>query len=168
MLPFETERLIVRKLEQRDIDNLYNYRKLDIVSKYQSWDEYSLKDATNLVAYANRFPVNGRSLRMNFGVEFKETHELIGDIYIGCSFLSPKKMTIGYTFNPDYWHQGLAYEAVYAMLHKFMEYYHKDECNAFVRPQNDASIRLLTKLGFIRGRYDEEFDDVEFIYKAIY
>ncbi len=57
---------------------------------------------------------------------------------------------LGYILHPDHWGQGLASEAVAAVVaHVFTTRRH-DRLDADVDPANQASIRLLERLGFVR------------------
>ena len=55
---------------------------------------------------------------------------------------------IGFAFLPDYWNKGLAFEAASAVLNDARERLKLDRLLAIVNPDNDASIKLLEKLGF--------------------
>ncbi|WP_122465345.1 GNAT family N-acetyltransferase [Brevundimonas lutea] len=58
---------------------------------------------------------------------------------------------IGYILHPDAWGQGLAGEALTAIIdHVFAEHPEHDRLTADVDPRNAASIRLLRRLGFVQ------------------
>lgn len=46
---FETDRLTIRTLDEDDIDRLVEYRSKKTVSKYQSWNRYTRRDAVKLI-----------------------------------------------------------------------------------------------------------------------
>ncbi len=164
--PFETKRLLIRRLEPGDAELLYGYRHLDNVKKYQSWNHYTLMDAKRMIGFEQLGYFNGQRGNTNIGVVLKETNQLIGDIYIGVRYGIPHRATIGYTFNPEYWHQGYARESVGKIIDVLIHEYDKDTINAFVMPENEASIHLLLSLGFKQKGYDEAFGDIEFEYQA--
>ena len=56
---------------------------------------------------------------------------------------------IGYILHPDAWGQGLAQEALNAVIPKVFASFPIDAITADVDPRNDASLRLLDRLGFI-------------------
>lgn len=62
---------------------------------------------------------------------------------------------IGYILHPDHWGQGLAREAVMAVLDRLFALTDHDEATADVDPDNAASIRLLESLGFRRTGFAE-------------
>ena len=56
---------------------------------------------------------------------------------------------IGYILHPDAWGQGLAQEALNAVIPKVFASFPIDAITADVDPRNDASVKLLGRLGFI-------------------
>lgn len=60
---------------------------------------------------------------------------------------------IGYILHPDHWHQGLATEALTAVIDTLFETTDHAQVLADVDPDNAASLGLLTKLGFRRTGY---------------
>lgn len=57
---------------------------------------------------------------------------------------------IGYILHPDYWGRGLATEALTAVIDHVMATRAIRAATADVDPSNAASIRLLTRLGFVQ------------------
>lgn len=55
---------------------------------------------------------------------------------------------IGYAFSPRYWSQGYAIEAATAVLRYAQETLRLNRLLAITKPENQASIRVLEKLGF--------------------
>lgn len=66
--------------------------------------------------------------------------DVIRSVYQSCH--------IGYKLDPDYWHQGYAREAVSKAISVIFEEFDLHRIEALVMPDNQASIRLLTHLGF--------------------
>lgn len=62
---------------------------------------------------------------------------------------------LGYILHPDHWGQGLAGEAVEAMLDRFFATTGHAIATADVDPDNAASIRLLERLGFVKTGFAE-------------
>lgn len=57
---------------------------------------------------------------------------------------------IGYKFDPEYWHKGYATEALQMAIDIASGFLNLHRIEAYVRPDNTASIRLLEKLHFER------------------
>lgn len=158
--PIYTQRLVIRKLEDKDVYPLYAYRHLDEVKKYQSWDYYSLAKAQNLVNKVKSQMFNFTFGSTNFAVEYNGN--LIGDLYLMIDYMDVNHAIIGYTFNPDYWHNGFAYEAVSALIDLLVNKYHKTTISAYVKEGNVASMRLLIRLNFRLEDYNESYGDYRF------
>lgn len=158
----QTERLIIRNLEFKDVDALYDYRHLSSVKKYQSWDNFTVSMARRLVEknIVNRF--DGYRGTANYAVELNG--KLIGDIFVAANADTINAVSIGYTFHPDYQGYGYAREAVKAMIDYIFEFYNKDTIFAYVKEGNIKSMRLLIALGFELFDYDEIYADYGFKY----
>lgn len=65
---------------------------------------------------------------------------------------------IGYKLLPEYWHQGLATEAISSLMPEVCNYLHVHRVQALVLPSNESSIRLLERLDFHKeGLMKESF-----------
>ena len=160
---FHTSRLIVRPLTMQDAFPLYEYRSLEEVARYQSWDYYTLDDAKNTII-KNRFdPFNGFNNTGNVAVEKNGT--LIGDLYVAVHPECSSWFTIGYTFDPKYHHLGYAREAVKGWIDYLFSHYPITQIHGYVVEGNVASMRLLIDLGFRLNDYDETYGDNCFILK---
>jgi RimJ/RimL family protein N-acetyltransferase len=141
-----TKRLIIRRLVAQDAKTVSFYRSLPEVARFQSWDKYSIQEASELIAAcgASEPCVHGRWFQ--FGVTLKDSGELIGDV----GFLNTderQRSWIGFTLNSIYWGQGYAIESVAAVL----EYYSglgSKKVWASIDPMNHPSEKLLRKLAF--------------------
>jgi len=98
--------------------------------------------------------------RHGFGlyqVELKETRMPIGM----CGLLKREELPqpdIGFAFLPDYRNKGFAFEAAAGVLKDARERLQLDRILAIVNPNNEASIKLLEKLGM---KFEETKGDVK-------
>lgn len=72
---------------------------------------------------------------------------------------------IGYILHPGHWRQGLATEALTAMIEQLFATTAHDQVMADVDPDNAASLRLLQTLGFVRTGYREKSWNVGGVWK---
>jgi RimJ/RimL family protein N-acetyltransferase len=143
----ETERLSIRRLTSDDIAVVSRYRSLPEVAKYQSWDQFSEIQARKLVEQMQNSEPDVKGQWFQFGIELVWNKKLIGDI----GFLlndSEGKSWIGFTLDEKYWNQGYASESVSAVLNYYQELGVVTTW-ASMHPNNEASGRLLERLGFI-------------------
>jgi len=88
--------------------------------------------------------------RNGFGlylVELRESHAPIGM----CGLIKREELPepdIGFAFLPDFWGKGFAFEAAAAVLQEARERFGLKRILAITSLDNDASIKLLERLGF--------------------
>jgi ribosomal-protein-alanine N-acetyltransferase len=113
--------------------------------------------------------LNGRCLKarlvFTWCVEEKATGAVIGRCDLG-GFVRKSMAETSYYLSREYWHRGMMTEALMAVISFGFESLGLHRVQAYVRPENTASLRLLAKVGFCEeGRlrqYDfgNEFHDV--------
>lgn len=142
-MDMKTNRLILRRFRESDLDDLSRYLSDPEVLRYEPYK-----------------PMNGPQVEEELllriaseemiAVEEAGSGRLIGNLYLGkcpCNTLE-----LGYVFNKSFWGKGYAAEACAAVIDMaFSSGVHKiyAQCD----PQNSASWRLLERLGFEREAY---------------
>ncbi len=152
-----TDRLVLRDLTDLDADDLVEYRNDEQTASLQDWAlPYTHDRARAVIGGATEadWPVSGDW----YQVAIEYDHRLAGDLGIGRS-ADGLQAEIGYTLAPWARGRGLATEAVAAILDLlFSEGVHR--VVAGVDPANDASAKLLQRLGF---RHEGRFVSAAFI-----
>ena len=146
MKVLETDRLTLRRLSVKDAGFI-----LDLLNQ-PSFLRYigdkgvrTLDDARNYVLHG---PMASYE-RFGFGlylVEVKETRDPIGI----CGLLKRETLEdvdIGFAFLPQFWRRGYAFESAAAVLAHGRDVLRLDRIVAITSPDNDASIRVLNKIG---------------------
>ncbi len=144
-----TSRLRLRPLVLTDVPALSRFRDDPEVARLQAWERYSEDDARALVlAVADRRPGTAGQW-FQWGITLADDDTVIGDC--GLKTLDdPRLGQIGYTLGRAHQRQGLASEAVRAVLElAFRELVMHRVC-ASVDADNAASIKLLERLGLRR------------------
>jgi len=157
MSPLETQRLIIRELKVDDAQFILTLLNEPSFLRYIGDKEVrNLDDARRYILSG---PVASYE-RHGFGlfrVELKDSHIPIGM----CGLLKREELPdpdIGFAFLPDFWNRGYAFEAAAAVLNYARQRLKLDRILAIVNPDNDASIKLLQKLGF---KFERMKDDVK-------
>ena len=147
MTVLETERLLLRHFNPDDAPFILALLNEPSFLRYIGDKKVrTLDDARNYILTG---PV-ATYARHGFGlyqVELAESHTPIGM----CGLLKREELPqpdIGFAFLPDFWNKGFAFEAAAAVLNDARERLHLNRILAIVNPDNDASIKLLEKLGF--------------------
>jgi ribosomal-protein-alanine N-acetyltransferase len=93
---------------------------------------------------------------INWFIHAKSDNAFVGSI--GFWRMKPEhfRAEVGYTLLPAYWKQGIGTEALQAALGYAFDVMNAHSVEASLNPANEASIRLLEKLGFVREAYFRE------------
>ncbi len=136
----ETERLILRRYKDGDLEDLYQYLSDPEVVRFEPYRPMTREET------GEELKRRASSDEM-IAVELKESGRLIGNVYLGERDFQTKEL--GFVFNREYWGRGFASESCRAVLNQaFKEGAHRifAECD----PENESSWRLLEALGFQR------------------
>ena len=143
----KTERLILRPWKQSDLQDLYEYAKVDGVGQMAGWLPHkSIEESRQIVdmfiAEKKTFALeyNGKVIG-SLGIEEYSEKELP-------EYSDKLGREIGYVLSKDYWGMGLMPEAVKAVINYLFEQVKVDfiACGHFVG--NNQSMRVQEKCGF--------------------
>lgn len=159
----ETERLILRKPEERDVDDYLEFVNSEFVLRYNAMAPVSREKAQGQFAAD---PGDGSAIAM----ELKSTGKVIGMIYTGEDSLrwGVASKELSYFLREDAARQGYMKEALYAVIRYLFETENLACVSARCFAPNAASQRLLQSLGFhrdgmvrkcVKGYRDLVFDD---------
>lgn len=142
--PIITKRLELRKLNMNDKEDLFKYRSLPEVYKFQGFKPNDINEIDDFINNIANYP-NIPNTWFQLGVFIKNKQSLIGDI--GIHFLEDNaQVEIGYTLSPSYQGKGYAVEAVRSVINYLFFDLKKHRVIASLSPKNLKSIRLLEKL----------------------
>jgi ribosomal-protein-alanine N-acetyltransferase len=141
-----TPRLILRALRLTDLDNLYQYASDPEIDRFTPWTHYkSLDEAReNLNEFLAEYERDGFGA---WGIELSAGQRLIGIANFSRPHPINRRVEIGYTLARARWGQGLATEAVKALIQFGFEQMHLVRIEAVVLPDHVASARVLQKAG---------------------
>ena len=145
----ETDRLILRAWKKSDLEDFYEYAKVDGVGQRCGWLPH--KDVDESERILEMFIGEKKT----FALELKENSKVIGSIGLetrDADLGIPDELMgreIGYVLNKDYWGRGLMPEAVKAVIDYCFKELDFDwlTCGHFV--WNDQSRRVVEKCGFV-------------------
>lgn len=151
----ETERLILRLFEATDLDDFYAYAKVPGVGERAGWPHHKSKEDTQQVLSA--FMKHQDVL----AIMHKATRKVIGSIglHVDEQRLKDRSAKLGYVLAKPYWGQGYMSEAAKALLDYIFEENLFDTIEVAHFIENDASKRIIEKLGFKfekEGTYSSE------------
>jgi ribosomal-protein-alanine N-acetyltransferase len=167
----ETERLVLRPFEEADAEPLFVHASNPTVTRFTLWDHHQTIDDTRMFVrdYARCRYIEGVPEPYSICLRLDPERKPFGAV--GCFWTSEpnRTMELGYWLAEVLWGQGIATEACRVMVAHAFAACRPERIQARVIAGNDASVRVLKKIGF---RYEgklrsflyrrEKFEDVLF------
>jgi ribosomal-protein-alanine N-acetyltransferase len=154
-----TPRLKLRRADAGDLEAFYEI--LSDPAAMRFWSTAPHRDLAQTRAWLADMIADGPPLSDDFVIE--QDGRAIGKA--GCW----KLPEIGFILHPRCWGQGLAAEACNAVIAHIFATYDLDAITADVDPRNEASLRLLARLGFVEtGRASATFEIEGVISDSVY
>ena len=146
----ETQRLILRPFQESDLDDFYEYAKVDGVGEMAGWRHHENKEKTQEIL--NSFIGKDKT----FALVYKENGKVIGSLGIEkygreevlTEFDGYKGREIGYVLSKDYWGKGIMAEAVKAVINHLFTVLDFDFLICGYYDFNIQSKRVQEKCGF--------------------
>mgnify|MGYP002627723129 CR=1 FL=1 len=145
----ETDRLIIREWNEMDLEDFFEYAKVDGVGQMAGWNPHtSIQESKTILEMF----IKGK---MTFALELKENHKVIGSLGLETLSLSLSDeyenlvgREIGYVLSKDYWGKGLMPEAVNAVKDYLFGELDYDFLLCGYYNFNERSKRVQEKCGF--------------------
>lgn len=145
----ETERLIIRAWKETDLEDFYEYAKVDGVGQMAGWNPHqSIQESKTILEMF----IKGKN---EFALELKENHKVIGSLglekmslSLGGEYDNLAGREIGYVLSKAYWGRGLMPEAVKAVIAYCFQNQKYDYLICSHSVTNNQSKRVIEKCGF--------------------
>jgi ribosomal-protein-alanine N-acetyltransferase len=142
-----TERLILRKLNIQDSDEVLYLRSNDQVNAYVDRDKaLTIQDAEDFIKKIENTLQNKDGVYWAITLSTNDT--LIGTICYWNFDLENNIAEIGYELNPGYHRQGIMQEAIKKVIGYGFDIMELNVITAFPRIDNESSVKLLKRNGF--------------------
>lgn len=142
----ETERLILRKVRELDIDDIFEYGADSEVSRYTTWVAHrSIEDTREFLSKILK--AYEQKKIGPWGITLKESGKLIGTAGFNGWDLKQSRGELGYVLSRDYWKQGLMTEAVSRVIQFGFSEMKLVRIEARCNPENYGSFRVMEKCG---------------------
>ncbi len=165
----ETERLLLRRLHEDDVNEVLELRGNPEVMKYVPRPLAKTKEeALAHIALIEDKIVN--NLGINWAITLKDNPKMIG--IIGHYKIQPEnfRSEIGYMILPQYNGKGITTEAVKVAVEYGFDQLQLHSIEAIIDPENSASEKVLQKNGFVKEAHilENEFYEGKFLDTVIY
>ena len=145
----ETDRLIIREWSEMDLEDFFEYAKVDGVGQMAGWNPHtSIQESKTILEMF----IKGKNI---FALELRENHKVIGSLGLETLSLSLSDAyenlvgrEIGYVLSKDYWGKGLMPEAVNRVIKFCFEKENYDYLMCSHSVINSQSNRVIEKSGF--------------------
>lgn len=165
----KTERCTLRKEEENDSYDIFELYSNEDVVKYMEFEPFdSVEDAVNEMQWYQKIFKEQAGLR--WMIEDSESKKVIGT----CGFLNYEKthnrIEIGYDLIPSFWGKGIMTEVLKCIMDFGFLTMKLNKIEAKVEPENEASIRLMYRLGFHKEGVlrQHEFEKGKYVDLAIF
>lgn len=150
---WETERLVLRPFEERDLPVFSAYRSDPLVARYQSWDApFDLGRARAFYNWLQTVRPGTPGEWYQYAVELKASGQMVGDVVLGIS-REGNQAEFGVTFSRAAHGQGYAVEAARCLFTHAFEELSLHRIYARLDARNLPSARLMERLGMRREAY---------------
>lgn len=159
----ECDRIILRRMQKSDADDMYEYASNPAVTKYLLWDIHPNRRFTyNYLSYIHTRYRTGEF--HDWAIVTKNGEKMIGTC--GFTRFNPAANSgeIGYVLNPAYWGKGVAAEAARRVIRFGFDTLELNRIEAKFMENNVQSRRVMEKVGmtfegiaregmFVKNRY---------------
>lgn len=152
----KTDRCILRRFEEKDLDSFMTYRNNEEWMKYQGFKNLTKEEYRKILLV----PLNVEK-GVQLAIADKTTDNLLGDLYL---VKKEKTITIGYTINPIYSRKGYISEVLKTLLPMLKARYFDCEIVAMTEKENIPSKNLLLKLGFVYDGWIDKWQSEGYVY----
>ena len=155
-----TERLILRKIEESDCDVILFLRSDKTINKFiHRPDNRKTKNISDAIKHIKKLNIETENNKcFAWGITLKNDSKIIGTICL-CNFSENYKIAeVGYDLKPTFQRKGIMSEALNRVVNFGFNDLSLDKIEAFTHIQNKNSKRLLEKNGFnfIEDRKDND------------
>lgn len=148
--PLTTDRLVLRRFQASDLEDLLAYRNDPDVARYQSWTSFSREEAEAFLASQRDLQPGTPGEWSQIALERREAPGLIGDCALKVLAEDPRQAEIGFTLARAWQGHGYGAEAVAALLGHLFGPLGLHRVFAITDAENAAAATLLERVGMRR------------------
>jgi RimJ/RimL family protein N-acetyltransferase len=145
----ESQRLVLRRFDDRDLAPFLAYRNDPEVARYQAWESCTEREAIAMIEELKSLQPGTPGEWFQFAIELKATGALIGDCALKVE-RDGRQAEIGFTLSRGHQGEGYASEAVSRLLDYAFGDLGLHRVVAITDQENEPSFALLERLGMRR------------------
>ena len=151
----ETNRLILRSMNQKDTKDLLKYYSDDEVTQYMNINSIKQEEKAKEIIEDFQEKYKGKEA-IPWAIVFKGEERLIGTCSLS-NFYRGSMADLNYDLSKRHWNVGIMTESLKAVISFAFYQLGLHRIQSFVHPENIASIELLEKLNFKNEGYLRQY-----------
>lgn len=151
-LILKTERLIIRRVSDQDIEDVHQLQSLPEITRFNTADIPKTIQETEVVLSAW---ISGPK-SLVFAMETADGKEFVGLIGIKLGREKYRNAEIWFKIHAAFWNQGFTTEAVKRIIRFGFEELHLHRIEAGCAIENAGSVRVLEKVGMLREAHTRQ------------
>ena len=164
---FETDRLILRRIEDKDSADMFEYSADVDVTKYLLWRPHlSIGETKKYIAELQKKYNNG--VFYDWGMVYKQDGRFVGTCGFTSVDISKNMCEVGYVLSKKYWGMGLMPEALERIMEFAFGYLGFDKIEARFLEGNARSKKVMEKAGMVYEKTQQRGLYVKDGYKTVY
>ena len=163
----ESEIFRLRPIKNSDIDSIVKYTNDRSVTRHTFIPYPNTIESVTAFLSSSRI-AERKGTGLNFGIEYKESGEIIGSVGFTVINKNFRRGEFGYWLAKKYRNQGIMTEATELVVRHAFTKLKLKRIHAFVDPDNVASIKVLEKCGFENEGLLKKFIKQNNRYKDMY
>lgn len=156
MIALVTPRLELTRMAAADAAEVYAYRHLPEVRRFQSFEPRSPADVERFIAGTQAAVFGDPGPWCQLAIRLRGDGPLIGDLGTRVPAEDPRQVEIGFTLAPAYQGRGYATEAVSGLIGHLLGPLGKHRVFASADPRNTRSLALLERVGMRKEAHFHE------------
>ncbi len=145
----------LRSLHQDDAEEYFKYMNAELMKHYITSDNIpnSIIQSIEEINYWKNLFIKGTGIY--WAIALKESNQIIGSVGFNSISCIHQSAEIGYDLNPKFWNQGIMSQTIIKIQNYAKSNLEIKQIIAKVNSHNYPSIKLLTKLSFIKSQKNE-------------
>lgn len=149
-MTLNSKRILLSPIDATDLEALFDLQSIEAVARYNTIGIPEEKEFTNTLIQNALQDKGFNQTNFWWSIRLRATNVFIGEAGLNLNITKYKSAEIFYSLHPSYWKKGLATEAVETILNFGFVDLNLHRITAGVATANQASIRLLERVGMIR------------------
>jgi len=164
---FETARLILRRIEPKDCEDIFEYSSEPEVTKHLTWKPHvNITETMDYIKDVQKRYENGKYY--DWGLEYKTNGKFIGTCGFTSVNLNQNTCEVGYVLSKNYWGMGLVPEALEYIISFAFSYFGFDKIEARFFDGNTRSKKVMLKTGMTFEKTDRNSWHIKGEYRTVH